>query len=293
MQQETTLSREFRVLTAQICLATAPCFAYAEFALKTAAPPFMDDERFRALLPTIKRIAAFVSRRHRLSSADAEDFQSSVMVKLIAHEYAALRAFRNQSSFETFLTVVITRAFQDFRNSQWGKWRPSAAARRLGPVAVLLEQYVTRDGFPFGEAVHALRTRHGVTLSEVELEQIAAQLPVRFKRRAEPEEALAQVPGVYKADELVVEAERARSWERILAILREAQARLPEQDALVFALRFSDGRQVSEIARILGLEQRPLYERINRMKKDLRAALEAAGVDDAVRSLLHDSDHGA
>jgi len=45
---------------------------------------------------------------------------------------ALLAKFEGRSSLRTFLTVVIQRLFLDHRISAWGKWRPSAEARRGG-----------------------------------------------------------------------------------------------------------------------------------------------------------------
>ncbi len=55
---------------------------------------------------------------------------------------------------------VVQRLFLDHRNRQWGKWRPSAEAKRRGPLAILLERLVVRDGWTFEQAVETLRTNH-------------------------------------------------------------------------------------------------------------------------------------
>ena len=43
-------------------------------------------------------------------------------------------------------------------------------------------------------------------------------------------------------------------------------------------LRFENGLQVSEIARVTGLEQKPLYRRIEHLLRQLRDRLAALGV---------------
>ena len=43
-------------------------------------------------------------------------------------------------------------ATTEARIAEWGKWRPSAVAKRLGPTAVLLDRLLTRDGRPFDDA---------------------------------------------------------------------------------------------------------------------------------------------
>jgi chemotaxis regulatin CheY-phosphate phosphatase CheZ len=55
----------------------------------------------------------------------------------------------------------------------------------------------------------------------------------------------------------------------------------PRIGLLALSRRLSKGMAVSDIARALGVAQRPLYRRIESMLKDLRASLERAGIDAA------------
>src|SRR6185436_17582702 len=92
---------------------------------------------FLSRLDVIERVTAFVCSRQHLSPSDVDDFSSHVRLKLIEDNYGIIRKFEGRSSFRTYLTVVIQRMFLDYRISAWGKWRPSAEARRRGPVALL------------------------------------------------------------------------------------------------------------------------------------------------------------
>ena len=75
-----------------------------------------------------------------------------VRLKLLQDDYAVLRKYRGASSQTTFLTVVISNLFRDHRIKHWGKWRPSAEAKRHGEVAVRLEAAIYRDGQSFEQA---------------------------------------------------------------------------------------------------------------------------------------------
>ena len=250
-------------------------------------PSSSAEETFLKLLPAIERITAFVTRRHRASSDEAQEFSSYVHEKLIEHDYEVIRRFEGRSRVETFLVTVISNHFHDFRNREWGKWRPSAAARRGGPVATQLERYLVRDGLPFDQAVEVLTRNHGVTLDRSELERIGASLPVRVRRRTESEDVLHDAPAIDRADRAVLDEERRVLWGRIMNVLAAEQAKLPAQDAQILAMKFEDGAKVSEIAATLRIGQKPLYERLKRLLKRLRFALAAAGIDEAVvRSLL-------
>ena len=94
-------------------------------------------ELFISRLPLIDSVIRAVVVRHRLSSFDGEEFASIVHLRLMDNEHDILRRFQYRSSLRTFLMVVVQRLYLDFRNSQWGKWRPSAESRRQGSTAGL------------------------------------------------------------------------------------------------------------------------------------------------------------
>src|SRR5918993_5663749 len=70
---------------------------------------------FLSNLTLIDQLVASVARRHRLTSADAEDFRSTVYVRLIQDDYATLRKYEGRSSLRTYLTSVIGRLLLDQR----------------------------------------------------------------------------------------------------------------------------------------------------------------------------------
>lgn len=231
---------------------------------------------FIGLLPHIDRVTDWLARRYRLSAADAQDFGQSIKLKFIDNDYDLLRRFQERSTLTTFVTSVVTNAFHDYRNAAWGKWRPSAEARRLGPTAIALEQCLVRDGMTFEEACERLST--DAPVDHRALEQVAALLPIRVRRRFETEDALHAVATAETADAIVRDRERLSLAESIHAALARALDRLPAEDAAILALKFRSGRKVSEIAAILGLPQKPLYRRIAALLTDLRVSLEREGL---------------
>jgi RNA polymerase sigma factor (sigma-70 family) len=250
------------------------------------------EQKFLQLLPLIDKIVDFQARRHRLSSADADDFRSEIKVKFIENDYAILRGFEGRSSMQTFLATVVTNALHDRLNSEWGKWRPSTAALRAGPDGVLLERLIGRDGFSLEEAIQIMTTNYSVARSRSELEEIASTLPVRFRRRFESEQAILSLPGSARADESVLERDWRAVWDRVLTELRSVQDQLDSQDALILVMRFQDGMQLADIATTLGIKARPLYDRVYKLLTQLRLALEAQGVSAVVVRQLFDEQDG-
>jgi len=237
------------------------------------------DQAYLAHRDLIERVIGYVCRRQRLSGMDAEDFASTARLHLLEDDSAVLRSFRGQSSFQTYLIVVITRCFQDWRNARWGKWRPSAEARRLGPVAIRLETLIIRDGLQFHEAAEMLRTNDGVTETVAELERLAARFPARVGRSFTTESALETAPAADSdADAGLLATRAGATAQRVVAALERALAQLAPQDRLILRLRFDDELTTAEISRSLGLDQKALYRRVERVLAGLRIALEQDGL---------------
>lgn len=255
-------------------------------------------EVFLAHLATIEKAAAHACRRYGLGQEDTKDFIILVETKIIADDYDVLRKHRGPSKLSTFLVVVVQKALLDHMNSKWGKWRPSEDAKRLGHVAVRLETLLVRDQLGFREACQILWTNEGVKESEAALDELAAKLPRRTPRRPEssldtggsgggaaggpgssPGRAidLRQLAGADSADERVVSEERARLRERVHQALAAALRTLPAEDQLIMRLR-GEKVPIVQIAHTLCLDQKALYKRVEKNRKALRAAMEAAGI---------------
>jgi RNA polymerase sigma factor for flagellar operon FliA len=228
---------------------------------------------------TIESAIAVVCRRFRLPAADAEDFAGEFRLRLVRENYATLRDFQGRSTMGTYLLVVITRAFQDWRNARWGKWRTSAEARRLGPLAERLERLVVRDGHSLDEAYEVLRTNLGFDVTRASLDDLAARFPVRHRRKTVGDEGMAGLaaPGAAPDADLAAE-EAARVVSEATAAIGRALSRLAHEDQLILRMRFTDGLKLSEIARMLHLDQKPLYRRVEGLLLDLRRALEHEGL---------------
>jgi RNA polymerase sigma factor for flagellar operon FliA len=142
-------------------------------------------------------------------------------------------------------------------------------------VAIRLEKLL-RDGLSLDEAVRTLQTNYKVEMSAQELAEMAARLPDRVPRKPVGEEALENEVSPDQADSLAKTQEREAVLRKVLPALQEVREALPPEDQLILKMKGKDFT-VAEIARILGLEQKPLYRRIERLFKDLREELERRG----------------
>jgi RNA polymerase sigma factor (sigma-70 family) len=242
------------------------------------------EETYLKRLRMIERIAAFVARRHHLDASEAEEFVQEVRVRLLYDNYAIIRKFEGRSSFSTYLTTVIGRLFLQWRVERWGKWRPSAEAKRLGEKAVTLERLLSRDGFTFSEAVRILTTPESSCYTVAELEAIYLRLPVRNPRPVVVSEE--NVPDVITVEpdayDRLEAGDRARVRRKVLKVIDDViQGEMEPEDRLILQMRFWHDMSVPDIARALHLDQKKLYKRFDRLYQMLRRELEKAGISKA------------
>jgi RNA polymerase sigma factor for flagellar operon FliA len=232
------------------------------------------EQEFLAQLPVIDRMIGWVCARRGLRAADAEDFASIVKMRLIENDYEILARFEGRSSLKTYLAVVVNRLYLDFQAQRFGKWRPSAEARRLGPVALRLERLLQRDRLTFDEACGVLLSDTSVSESRDELYAISLRLPRRPGRSSGDD---AVEPATLDAD-AAERQERQALADRTFAVIRHALACLPPQDRLFLRLHFDSGLTVAQVSRALATGQKSLYRRKEELLKLLRRALAAEGI---------------
>jgi RNA polymerase sigma factor (sigma-70 family) len=247
------------------------------------------EDIFLANLDLIDGVVRFIARRHRLAPTDADEFASLARLKLIEDDYAALRAFKGNSTLRTYLVTVLNHLFLDDRTARWGRWRPSATAKRLGPTALLLERLTARDGLSEDAAIETVRTNHGVTESVVALRALVERLPGRIPRRPagdELEDLPDPAPG---ADAEVLASERAQAGDRIGDSLERALSALESRERLVLRLRFQDALPVNQIAAIVEEDPKRLYRTIEKLVLRLRESMTRDGIH--ARDVLDVLDH--
>lgn len=234
---------------------------------------------FLAELETIERAIRFAAHRGGLRHDEAEDFASYVKLKLIEKDYAIIAKFESRSSFGAYISVVIQRILLDYRNGQWGKWHASAEAKRIGEPAITIEAMLVRDGRTI-EEIHPTLVRRWPDLTRERIEEIVRRLPSRIPRAREVDlESAADAIDVLASDEAPhFESDRTNLAQRIADVVRRTMTALEERDRLIFRLHFEGSMKVSDISRMLQMEQKPLYRRLQRVLLLLRKQLECAGV---------------
>lgn len=249
----------------------------------TSATGPLHPEEARALfereVPTIEALARSLCRRYGMDADEADGFVSWVMVRILEDDVAVLRKFAGRSSLRTYLAVVVANLYRDHRIQRFGRWRPSAAARRLGGTGVLLDAYLNRKGHPLEEAVQLLLSREDVEEDEATLRAYAARIPRRERRTFTSDSLAQQLPSDEKADQPMLADEDEALFGDTRSALERALEALPDQDQVIVRMHYWEGLTLAAIARALGIEQKPLYRRMEANLRRLRASLEEQGVE--------------
>ena len=216
----------------------------------------------------VERAIAFVCSRNHLSASDADDFSSYVTLRMVEDDYEVFSQFQGRASLRTYLTVVIQRMLLDYRVRAWGRWRPSAEAKRRGPLAIRLEELLVRDGWRPRRSLRAAEDQSWAG-GDARRAGTARRAPGRRARRGDSslDDALATVASEDRAadEKLVKEGDRQELAARVSRALRRVMAGLEQEDQLILVLKFEDGRTVAEIAATLRLESKALYRRVERL----------------------------
>lgn len=230
----------------------------------------------------VRDVIRIVALRQRLTETTLEDLESAVWMRLVENDYRAIRQYRGEASFRTFLRVVVTRLLLDLRASAWGRWRPSARARHLGKTAVRFEALLFRDGHSIDQALRILESR-GETLDDAAISTIASSVR-SLPRRFVPIEEMPEQAAPWIEPELAVKPEvKARHSRTISAALARALQALSPADRKLLQMRHTEGLKVATIARALKQDQMRLYRRLNGLHAMMRRSIERAGItaDDA------------
>ena len=230
-------------------------------------------------LSVLESVITTVTRSRRMRREDAEDFRQTVHLRLAERRDDVFRRFDGRSSLRTYLFVVVHRLLLDWRNHVLGRWRPSAAALRLGPVAVSFERLTHRDGYSREEAIAQLCSADR-TLTPGDLQRLAERVPARPVRRGQAGALPEWTQAVDFADPFE-EHHRNVQAERQRIALARALAALAREDRRLIWLRYRRRLTVRAIAVRLGTDPRRLYRRLEQILLVLRRRLVVAGVERA------------
>ncbi|MCC7178989.1 MAG: sigma-70 family RNA polymerase sigma factor [Acidobacteria bacterium] len=245
----------------------------------TAAAPLVDPRAWlQDNFEQVRTVVARVARRRRVPAEDREEILSRLCAHLTRDDYRVLRGYRGDSRVHTYIAVVAERLLLDWRTAHWGKWRPSAEARRLGPQAVQFERLVRRDGHSADEAHRMLHEATGARLEPALAEHLVARGPHVRRRFIDIDRVRLIADHTSDPWAALIDQQRDRCGRRLGQCLERVVRRLPAADQVLLRMRHEQGLRVSQIAAMLGTDPKRLYRRLSAIHADLCAALTALGV---------------
>jgi RNA polymerase sigma factor for flagellar operon FliA len=127
-------------------------------------------------------------------------------------------------------------------------------------------------------AVMAMRSR-GNDLSDATAFRMLEEMPMRYRRRIEGEKSLMRLSTEETAADPFWRSQSEAEMADGLDVLNQAIESLPAEDRVILRLRFWEGLTVAQVSRTLGLNQKPLYRRIENLLQRLRGQLERNGIE--------------
>jgi hypothetical protein len=242
--------------------------------------PWAEDPRDVLVLywKVVEDIISRTCGRFRLDEEEADTLESKVKERLFDKDCAIVRNFRHESSFRSYLNIIVQRTLANLQVERSGKWHYSRRAEVLGPMAKDLERMIYREGYMPSEAVSVLMTSHP-DVSKADLERLLSELPVKRRRpvKVSVDDVEDSLPAV-SPDVLMITGERVRLSDEAAAVVRPFMERLPEDDRLLLQFLLESDMKISKIAALLKREQKSLYRVRDELFTRLRKALEKANI---------------
>lgn len=229
----------------------------------------------------INEAIRIICRKHGMPSDEEQDFAQHVHLQLIEDDYRKIRAFKGSSSLKTYLYTVISRILIDHVRT---KWHPSTEAQRLGATAVELEKLIFRNNYTVHEACHILAANPATAIDEQAAREVLAKLRVRRPRPVRAEDSEAELPRfpdpAPDPEERIMQKQRLQKKEEVLAQVGTMLRSFMDEDKLLLKLIFIGGHKISEVSRILGMDERMTYRRTQTLLKTMRETMAAAGISE-------------
>jgi RNA polymerase sigma factor (sigma-70 family) len=231
-------------------------------------------------LDLVKRVVRTACAHRQIFDADADDVLSEVTLHLIKSDFHVLRSWQGRAKLSTYLTVVAYRVIEDLaRRRPCGRWRASEQAKRLGPVAVEIEAVHYRDHRSWEETLREITVVRRYKLSREEFHNIAQRLPVRVAPRVECDIGLDLQSECATPEYEASAKELSQEGDRVACTLSGLVNALDSEDRFVLHMLYWKGVTVAALARMLGVEQKALYRRRDRLLLQLRTDLGVAGIE--------------
>jgi RNA polymerase sigma factor (sigma-70 family) len=221
-----------------------------------------------------------------ISTIDPEGFFNDVLAHLTADDYKALREFKNRSTITTYLTIVISRLFIDIQRKHTGRSRTKDRARALGPIGEELYELIWEKGFPLDEAYEYLKQNDHITETLEEIEAMVDKItgrPRAHKGLAEGSEQPDIKSAFVSAEDPEKELIKKERKKLANEVLNEIRLESSTEERFIIERKFplsedEEPKDLSEIARILGITTKAVDSRLRRILAKLKEKMLSRGL---------------
>lgn len=246
---------------------------------------------FVSNLTVTNKIIEKYCRMHNVRGNEVDDCRSYVYEKLIDNDYKKIREFKGNSSYKTFITVVITRILIDRKRLSSRKWKPSKKAIEIGKEAVILEELVYCKDCSFEEAYNILTTNHNIPIDRDKAYEIVTQLQGRNIRRKRHKKVEIDENGYgihsISPEEAAIDEENLKIKEQLYIIIKEMHESLSNEERLLLKMRFEDDISISKIARILKMNRSDVDKKLKAIIRRFKDKILTKGISiDSIRDIL-------
>ena len=267
------------------------------------------------VLEHLNLIDSMAARRFA-QAALSEEASLYVMEHLEKDNWRRVRNFSGRSSFRTFLFSTVTRLLEDFSRKKFGRVSIPLWIKKLGGIWPHIFKLLCLERMGVHDTEEMLCLKYP-SISKAEIHAASMRILEKVvdcgKSRKEamsldddPSPAVArehyfsQAPedeALKKERKLIFEAifedltlgnPVKKNLEDSFCKIMETGIHLEAQEKLLLKLHFQDNLSVSDAGRLLGLNPHQAHGKLRRLLKRLRQDFDKAGIDESLRSLLHE-----
>jgi RNA polymerase sigma factor (sigma-70 family) len=228
---------------------------------------------------------------------EALELCNRVLDHLAKNNYQVLRKFQHKSRLSTYLTAIIANQAVDMIRKKRGRSREKERAEKYGRLGEQIIQKIVVEGMSAHEAYKNLKAAGILEKTEPEFESIVAD--IRGKRIPPGDWIdLSDNPVVkpafqnFETGEIVLTDSANNPEKQVLGdiqrqqlekILREILNSLSGEDKLILRMKYpfshsQDPEKIESISRLMGISQKAVYKRINRILRKCRSELKKRGI---------------
>ena len=230
---------------------------------------------------------------------EALELSNNVLDTLQKDNHRVLKEFKGNSRLTTYITAIISRQAVDSIRKKLGRDREKDRAKELGKTGILIYQRIVKDGYPIPDVYNDLHQNHGFTGTIDELEEIVRKIKgknpgAHLPGNSQPLNGSSVVKNgkTVNDDEYVVPDTKSNPQDILLEtqrkrkmheIIRTIITGLNGEERLLLRMRFPTGedekpRSVEQVSKVLGITQKAVYKRIDRLLKKCKNTLDREGV---------------